>query len=51
MSFLNWAIAGWAIGRYLEWTRGWHYWVGVLIWAGVNVVVTIIGMIIITRRS
>jgi hypothetical protein len=51
MPFINWVIAGWAIGRYCASHFGWHYAIGVLIWAGINIAITVIGHIVITRQA
>ena len=51
MPFIDWVIAGWAVGRMCQMNWGWPYAAGVLVWAGFHLVFTVVGMIIITRRS
>lgn len=49
--FINWVVAGCAVGKYCELHFGWHYAIGILIWAGVNIALTIPGIITLARQS
>lgn len=51
MPFVNFCIAGWAIGLVCQAKYGWPYMAGVLLWLGINIGFTILGGIFITRHS
>lgn len=51
MPFVNLCIAERSIGLICQTKYGWPYAAGVLLWLGINLGFTILGGIIITRRS